>query len=231
MSSSEGSSSIGQRRRHARKDPSLAYLERRNRLLTAAAEVFKEKGLESASINDIAVRLGNDRASVYYYYGSKQEIFLAIIHHAIVENVAVAESIACSDEPAAARLQRLLQSLLDAYERTYPHIHLYIQEDMRRVTRDGTTSGAELEQLADRYEAAIGRIAREGIASGEFRSDLDPRLLTFGILGAANWTNRWFVPGGRLTGAEIGRTFADLFLQGVRSPRRRTPAAPRLHAG
>jgi AcrR family transcriptional regulator len=222
----EGPSSIGRRRSQARRDPSLGYIEKRDRLLNAAAEVFKEKGLEAASINDIAARLGSDRASVYYYYGSKQEIFLALVRQALEEIVAVAESIASSAQPATVRLQRLVQSLLDAYERHYPFIHLYIQEDMRRVPGDGTTAGAELQALGVRYEEAIGRITHDGVDSGEFRADLDARMVMFAVLGAVNWTHRWFVPGGRLTGAEIGKAFADLFLQGVRGPRKRA-AIPR----
>jgi AcrR family transcriptional regulator len=220
----EASSSIGRRRSHARRDPSLTYIERQERLLSAAAQVFKEKGLEASSINDIAARFGSDRASVYYYYGSKQEIFLALVSHAVGEIVVVAEKIAAADEPATVRLQRLIQSLLDAYERHYPFIHLYIQEDMRRVPGDGSPAGAELKELGLRYESAISRITHDGVESGEFREDLDARLAMFAILGAVNWTHRWFVPGGRLTGSEIGRSFADLFLQGLRGPRRRGSA-------
>jgi AcrR family transcriptional regulator len=193
----------------------VGYIERRERLLAAAAEVFKDKGLDATSINDIAERMGTDRASVYYYYGSKQEIFLALVRQAVEEIVLGAEGIAGAGGPSSERLKRLVQALLEAYERHYPFIHLYIQEDMNRVPGDGSTAGAELQALGLRYEAAIERITRDGVESGEFRADLDARLVMFAVLGAVNWTHRWFVPGGRLTGAEVGQAFADLFLNGV----------------
>jgi TetR/AcrR family transcriptional regulator, cholesterol catabolism regulator len=213
----QGASSIGRRRRHARRDPSSDYIERRQKLLKAAAEVFKEKGLEAASVNDIAERLGSDRASVYYYFGGKHEIFMALVQQAVEHNVVVAESIANSTEPAILRLRRLIEGLLYSYEREYPFIHLYIQEDMRRLSRDGGP-GNELWELSRRFEAAIAKITKEGVESGEFRPDIDSRLAMFAILGAVNWTHRWFVPGGRLTGAEVGREFADLFLRGISAP-------------
>ena len=220
-----GASSIGRRRKNARRDPSAGYLERQQRLLAAAAETIKEKGLEATSVNDIAERLGTDRASVYYYYGSKQEIYLALVRHAVEEIVAIAESIAGSADPAAVRLRRLIQATLDGYERHYPFHFLYIQEDMRRVPGDGTAAGQELQELGRRYEEALGRITRDGVTSGEFREDLDASLLKFAVLGAMNWSHRWFVPGGRLTGAAVGEAFADYFLQSVRSPRKRARAA------
>jgi AcrR family transcriptional regulator len=210
-------SSISRRRSQARRDPSSGYIERRERLLSAAAAVFKDKGLDAASINDIAERLGTDRASVYYYYGSKHEIFLALVRQAVEDVVQIAESAAAATDSSTSRLRRLIQSQLAAYERHYPFIHLYIQEDMNRVPGDGTAAGAELKQLGLRYEAAIEKITRDGIASGEFRSGLDARLVMFAILGAVNWSHRWFTPGGRLSGAQIGDEFADIFLNGVRS--------------
>jgi AcrR family transcriptional regulator len=224
-SKDDGASSIGLRRKNARRDPSTSYLQRRQRLLDAAAEVIKEKGLDATSVNDIAERLGSDRASVYYYYGSKQEIFLALVRHAVEEVVVVAESIAASGESSAVRLKRLLRASLEAYERHYPIMFLYIQEDMRRVPGDGTEAGAELQALGRRYEVALGKITREGVQAGEFREDLDVSLLKFAILGAMNWTHRWFVPGGRLTGAQAGEAFADYFLQGIRRPRQRPRSA------
>jgi AcrR family transcriptional regulator len=212
-------SSISRRRRHARRAPSAGYLERQQRLLAAATEVLKEKGLDATSINDIAERIGADRASVYYYYGSKQEIFLALIRQAVGEVVLLAEGIAEEKGPSTDRLEQLVRSQLAAYERHYPYIQLYIQEDMNRVPGDGTAAGEELRDLGLRYEAAIERITRDGIEAGEFRAGLDAQLVAFAVLGAVNWTHRWFSPGGRLTGEQVGASFADIFLRGVSASR------------
>lgn len=203
-----GPSSIDRRRKKASKQPSAAYIERRDKLLAAAAEVIRMKGLDAASMNDIAEQFGSDRASVYYYYSSKQEIFQALVRNAVEENVLIAEEIAGSSDASSVRLKRIVESLLGAYERQYPLMHLYIQEDMRRA-------GPELQELARRFETAISQILNEGITSGEFTAELDPQVVAMAVLGAVNWTHRWFVPGKRLSGAEIGSTFASLFLDGL----------------
>ena len=53
---------------------------RRNAILEVAALVFLEKGFEGASMSEIAQRVGGSRATLYGYFPSKQEVFLAVTH-------------------------------------------------------------------------------------------------------------------------------------------------------
>ena len=207
--------SIAIRRSQARRDSNPAYHERRQRLLRGAAEVFKEKGFQAASINDIAERYGGDRATIYYYYGSKHEIFIDLIQEAVKEVVQVAEEVANSDESAAGRFERLISTTMELYERHYPYMYLYIQEDMRKVPGDGTDAGTELEALSSRFEHALRKIVHDGIDEGVFRAELDPTMIIFAFSGAMNWTHRWFVPGGRLSGREVGASMAEILLGGI----------------
>jgi AcrR family transcriptional regulator len=208
-------SSIGRRRTNARREATPGYSERRQRLLAAAADVFKEKGFQAASVNDIAERFGGDRASIYYYYAGKHEIFIDLIQQAVEEVVLLAENVAASGQSATERLRDVFVKTLDAYERHYPYMYVYIQEDMRKVPGDGTSVGKELQDLGHRYEAAVQRVIDDGVQSGEFRASVDTQMMKFAIIGALNWTHRWHVLGGRLSGAEIGTAFTDLFLNGA----------------
>ncbi|WP_322857720.1 hypothetical protein [Mycobacterium shigaense] len=69
---------------------------------------------------------------------------------------------------------------------------------------------------ADAYGKTLLAIVEEGVASGVFRKDLDPRLAMLGILGMHNWIHPWYVPGGRNSLTEIGDAFAAMVLSGVR---------------
>ena len=69
------SSGLSKRRRSAQVEGSAGYQAKRNELLQIAGDVFKEKGFEAATLNDIAARFGTDRAAIYYYFAGKQEIF------------------------------------------------------------------------------------------------------------------------------------------------------------
>lgn len=65
-------SRIAMRRRAALAEGSPDYLAKRADLIKCAAAVFSEKGYNSATLNDVAACFGTDRASLYYYVGSKR---------------------------------------------------------------------------------------------------------------------------------------------------------------
>jgi TetR/AcrR family transcriptional regulator, cholesterol catabolism regulator len=217
-----GTKSISQRRSSARRDANVGYEQRRQRLLDAAADVFKEKGLGATSVNDIAARMGSDRATVYYYYGSKHEIYLDLIRQAVEQIVVIAETAAIDPAPATVRLRLLLEATLDGYERHYPYLHLFVQEDVRRLSPGSEPGNDNLEGWVTRFEKAFVSIIEDGIDRGEFRDSLEPKVAMYAMLGSINWSHRWFLPGGRFTGKELGSQFADMFLQGIRAPRART---------
>lgn len=216
----DGSSAIGKRRRDARASASAGYEDRREQLLKVAGEIFKAQGFQGASINDIATAWGSDRASIYYYYSSKQELFLDLVSRAVTDVVEAAEAIEATGDSPTQRLARQIASLFDSFERHYPYLQLYLQEDVSRIRSKSSPMSTALMTLGLRYEAALRHVMDDGISSGEFRAGLDPHLLMLQVLGAVNWSHRWFRPGAGKSGEQIGQEFADVFLNGVVTRRR-----------
>ena len=52
---------------------------RQERILTGALEVFKSKGLDGATMDEIAQKSDFGKATLYYYFHSKEEVFAAIL--------------------------------------------------------------------------------------------------------------------------------------------------------
>ena len=52
---------------------------RKNRIMLGALEVFKESGLEGATMDEIAQKSGFGKATLYYYFNSKEDVFSEII--------------------------------------------------------------------------------------------------------------------------------------------------------
>lgn len=52
--------------------------EKRDTIVQAASEVFLELGFEGASMSQIAARVGGSKRTLYGYFGSKEELFIAV---------------------------------------------------------------------------------------------------------------------------------------------------------
>ena len=129
-------SKISARRQTARKLAAVDYSKRRATVLTAAAAVFKELGYGAATVDDVARRAAMDRASVYYYFHGKEDLFREMVGGATTENVEMAEHIAKSDRDTEDKLRVLIHGLFNSYERHFPYLYVYVQEDMSRLLQD-----------------------------------------------------------------------------------------------
>ena len=82
-------SGIGKRRSAAKEEATLAYQTRKKEIAEAAVRVFNRDGFKGASISRVAAELKIDRASLYYYIASKEELFDEILREVIERNVSI----------------------------------------------------------------------------------------------------------------------------------------------
>ena len=207
------------KRREANADASSAfYQERRKAIVDAAAEAFQERGYEATTLGIVAEKLKTDRASLYYYFGSKQQLFREIVREAAVNSVEVAERIASQDMPARQKLIEAFSTVMASYSSTYPYMHVFLQENFPSVSAIEDEWNHEAREWARRYYFAIRSIIQQGVDEGAFRLTLPVSLATMGVIGMVNWAHRWFKPGGSLKPEEIGEGFADMILNGMITP-------------
>lgn len=214
-------SGLSQRRRSAQVEGGAVYLAKRNELLQIAGDVFKEKGFDAATLNDIAARFGTDRAAIYYYFASKeeifQEVFQATAKKVLDDNLAEATRIAGLDVTAREKLRRLIELQITSYEVNYPYVYVYIQEDMGKVAFQATPWAKDMVRKTRKFEAVVTEVIEFGIKNGELRDDLSVPLVVKTLFGMVNWTHRWFKPGVRkYTAEETIDTFSAIFFDGLR---------------
>jgi TetR/AcrR family transcriptional regulator, cholesterol catabolism regulator len=210
-------SGIGRRRAAARADGSAEYRARRRELIQAAAGVFKEKGYEAATLNDVAERVGADRASLYYYVGGKEELFQEAVRGGVESNLDEVERILKLDEPPEEKLRLIVAALLASYEDNYPHMYVYIQEDMRKVASEDSEWAREMTRQTRRFERIIIDLVKQAMQQRGFRDDVRPDLAANALFGMLNWTHRWFRPGKRLSASELADAFWTVFYAGMRT--------------
>jgi TetR/AcrR family transcriptional regulator, cholesterol catabolism regulator len=211
-------SGIAGRRKAALEDGGEGYKSRRQEIVAMAANVFKEKGFEPTTLNDIAERLGTDRASLYYYVGSKEELLHEIVSQVLEENVAAAELVLAEAGTPVEKIEALIEHMILSFERNYPHMFVYV-EDLARISRQENEWARDVISKTKRFEEIVVQILDDGRADGSFRSDLPNHISAMALFGMINWTHRWYKPGTKGSSAkQIAETFCSLFLDGYRNP-------------
>ena len=187
-------------------------------IVAAAAKVFARRGYHGASTQDIADVLGIRQASLYYYFESKEAALEAVCADGVEDYATRARAILALGTGAADKVARLvLQHLTPAVERL--DFTLTFLRERRFLPKPARM---RIRAIEHDYEGLIEKVIREGIASGEFRADLDARMATLALLDLGNSAVLWF---GREPGAtfeRVTRSHIDLLLRAFR----RTAPAP-----
>jgi AcrR family transcriptional regulator len=210
-------------KRSAAQDKDRAqYGAKRDAILHAAGPVLQREGINGATMAAIANEAGVDRATIYYYFQDKQEIFRTAIHDGLVEMVAALEDVAASGHSAEVRLRDSIRAVMRAYERHYPQLYIFFQDGAMSSIIDNHLN-AEILASGTRYEALVEAAVRDGVESGVFVTPLPPKMFAKIVVGMLNWTSRWFVPGGAMGADDIADGMAATVLRGimVKSARKR----------
>jgi TetR/AcrR family transcriptional regulator, cholesterol catabolism regulator len=202
-------------KRNAAQDKDRAqYGAKRDAILHAAGPVLQREGINGATMGAIAKEAGVDRATIYYYFQDKQEIFRTAIHDGLVEMVAALEDVAASGHSAQVRLRDSIRAVMRAYERHYPQLYIFFQDGAMSSIIDNHLN-AEILASGARYEALVEAAVRDGVESGVFATPLPPKMFAKLVVGMLNWTSRWFVPGGAMGADDIADGMADTVLRGI----------------
>ncbi len=182
---------------------------RRREILAAASRLFRVQGLHATGMREIAGELGMTAGNLYYYFPSKQELLAYCQEATLAELLALAAEVEADDPPPDEALSRLLAGHVQVLNEKTPGSLAHLE-----VNEVPPERRPRLLALRRRYEAVYRRLIERGVETGILRP-VDPRLATLALLGAVNWTVKWFDAGGPRGAAEVGHQFADLLLHGL----------------
>ena len=184
-------------------------LATRGAILRAAAGVFRDRGFAETGMREIAAAADLSPANLYYYFRSKADILYFCQDRAAQRMLETARTLQAGRLTPAERLRRVIAA----------HLLCTLDE------LDGAAAHTEVDALPpvlrrrivakrDRYERAVRRMVKDGMRRRAFARG-DSALTTRAILGALNWTTRWYRPGGRLPAAAVARAFAEYLVRGL----------------
>jgi AcrR family transcriptional regulator len=143
----------------------------RAELLTVATEVFAESGYSGARVDVIAERTRTTKRMIYYYFGGKEGLYLAVLEEAYRGIRAAERDLEVGELAPAEAMRRLAET-------TYDH-HVAHQDFIRLVAIENIHRGEHirrLESLRDLGQPAmslVDEVLARGRESGEFRADVD----------------------------------------------------------
>ncbi|KAA0696135.1 TetR/AcrR family transcriptional regulator [Halopseudomonas laoshanensis] len=162
-----------------------------NRLLAAARQIFAQKGLAGARVEDIAREAGVTKQLVYHYYGSKEVLFSTVLDDAsqqIMQELIALEIDHLAPEQA---LRTLLNCCFDQYMED-PLLGALALEGLRYHEAADTRPNSFASQspaLAIKFSSVLQR----GIKAGVFKPDIDARLFlaSSALLMSGGFTNHY----------------------------------------
>ncbi len=179
--------------------------ERKSQILRAAAELFSQRGIHAASMNEISKAAGLSKAAVYHYYDGKEAMVEALVRQLFDADRPELQSLVESDEPAVRRLEGYAASLVRLLEKNkvlYP----VFAEFKALASRDAGVRSV-LKPSFGAYVVAFSKIAADGIHRGEFRKDLDAEEIA--------WALASIIEGSITMRHATGRSLKRILLPGV----------------
>jgi len=164
-------------RANARRDPA----KNQQRILRAATDEFARYGLGGARVDRIAARAGANKRMLYYYYGNKDDLFLAVLEasYASIRNAERALHLADLDPQQAMR--KLVAFTWNYYLAHPEFLTLLNSENLHRARH--VKRSHNIVAMHSPFVAMLKQVLARGAGAGQFRKGVDPVQLYISIAG------------------------------------------------
>jgi TetR/AcrR family fatty acid metabolism transcriptional regulator len=204
--------------------PSLREIqrqERENLIIQAAKEVFIEKGYYETSIEEIALKVGVAKGTIYLHFPSKEALVLAIVKKSVEMFVQEVEAVIASEKTVRAKLEAILVFMYTGIfgeEKRFFNA-LFTSSDLRRLLEE---KKSVVRPLIENVYAKIGLLLEEGKANGEFDATIPTAVLlsSFFQLLSPHSYERLITHDG-LPPAELGHYLAQIYFCGIAVDKKR----------
>ncbi|MFG6175846.1 TetR/AcrR family transcriptional regulator [Halomonas sp. THAF12] len=180
---------------------------RRKELTRQAAQLFVQEGFDRTTVRMLAQEMGIKSGSLFHHFRDKQEILAAVIEEGTENALSIARAALdeCDSDPEA-RLHAMARAHLETLL-TDRNAHVVALYEWRRL--DGQAR-AHLSHLRDAYEALWETVIDEALAAGLIQGDRF--LVSRFVMGALNWTVRWYDPEGERSPEDLARELIAMLM-------------------
>jgi AcrR family transcriptional regulator len=141
-------------------------------ILEVATVEFGEKGLDGARIDEIAAATQTSKRMIYYYFGSKEGLYLAVLEESYRRMRSIEAALHLEDLEPEQALRTLVGFTFDHHHRNENYIRLVMSENMQRGQY--LAQSKVIQEVNVPAIQAIRDLYERGIGAGVFRPGLDP---------------------------------------------------------
>jgi TetR/AcrR family transcriptional regulator, cholesterol catabolism regulator len=190
-------------------------VDRRERILTAAATLFARKGVSATTVREIADEVGILSGSLYHHFESKEAIVDEVISSYLEDLRTRYKLVLASDTDPRTRLHDLIVASLEVVE-AHPHATEIYQNDVNFLST--FERFAYLKNAGKEVQSTWLEVITAGVQAGVFRPDLDPKIL-YRLMRDSVWLSvRWFKPSRDYPIARLAEDCTSLFIDGLARP-------------
>jgi AcrR family transcriptional regulator len=158
-------------------------------ILAVATREFADRGFAGARVDEIADRTRTTKRMIYYYFGSKEQLFVAVLEHAYSAIRAAEQTIEVDHLDPIAAIRRLAELTFDHHEANPDFIRLVSIENIHRaahIAGDKALAG-ENSPAIELIETILERGRRDGSFTREVDAvDLHMMISAFCVFRVAN---------------------------------------------
>lgn len=163
----------------AAKRPADAAPKRKNdpervkkNIVDVATEEFASHGLSGARVDEIAAKTATSKRMIYYYFGSKEGLYLAVLEQAYAGVRSLDSGVEFDALAPTDALRRLVEITFDYHEAHPDFIRLVAIENIHRANH--LKESASIRAINETAIGGLADILKRGQAEGAFRTDVDP---------------------------------------------------------
>lgn len=189
----------------------------RNTLLNAALTVFSSKGYEATRLDDIADEANVTRGAIYHHFGSKLELYNALLAERFARaNRVWEEAIEAGGTPMQI-LRRLIVTSLQYLEENADYRAVQELVMFKSPIIPELEDGIEKKKIAQRaFVDFLAGLVEQGVDAGEVRPGTNPRDTALAVLGMMNGVSMLWMFDPKLFSLRArAETIADTFLNGI----------------
>lgn len=162
----------------------------RERILAAALDEFAHHGLGGARVDRIAARAGANKRMLYYYFGNKEDLFLAVLESRYAHIRRAEQGLHLADLDPREGMRRLVAFTWTYYLKHPEFLTLLNSENLHRARH--LRRSRHIAAMHSPLIAMLGGLLERGVRQGRFRRGVDPVQLYISIaaLGYFYLSNR-----------------------------------------